>query len=117
MSDPLTSHQIEALMSLDADTYIRRVVTLFRTRRATPAQWTAMTEAVCRCHDIYARGLAHRLRTHTASTNDYRTMAEAVLTVSESSDGDVVACLDRAILALAPPQAQAHSSEAPDASL
>lgn len=68
--DALDFDDIQTLAQLGCDEYLRRVITLFLTHRATPEHYAAMAEAVRAC--------------------------------SESSEGDIVACIDRAVLALKP---------------
>jgi hypothetical protein len=83
----LTLDEIADLRDMGFDTYMARVIRLFRSGQATPAQWEALAEA-----------MLLPFRTQSAPPSAWEAMAEAVLACSESSEGHRVIAIDRAVL-------------------
>lgn len=98
--EELTLDEIAVLMcDVAPETYLQQVISLFISGRATEEHWHALDEAA---HAVipspYGLHLLQGARRQTASLQHWGTLAEAVLTVSESGEGATVSCIDKAVL-------------------
>jgi hypothetical protein len=87
LADELTLAEIADLRDIGFNAYMAHVIRLFRSGRATPAQWEALADA-----------LLLPLRTRSAPRSAWKTMAATVLACSESGEGYRVVTIDRAVL-------------------
>ena len=101
MNEELTLEEIADVCELPTATYCQRVIALFTSGRATEAQRQALEDAV---HAVipspYGLHLLREVQQQTATPQHWCTVAEAVRTISDSAEGALVACIDRAVLAV-----------------
>lgn len=100
--DELTLDEIAALQcDIGPTRYLQQVISLFVSGRAQEEHWAALDDAV---HAVipspYGLHVLQYARRQTATPQHWLTLAEAVLTVSDSGEGAMVACIDRAVLAM-----------------